>query len=444
MSKVIKKFPKNNNLTSDQNPEVEQKKKSTNQKIEIESCSDSEDIVIESCSESEINQTKIAQKISTVGESDDDTDLSDTNFGSESDSNSDKSEIMDSSGNKIISYNNNPVISGNKKIDIANNINFNDGSQLTFDDIGLYHIKYNTNYKKNLIFDNNVNIVDKDEINMAVCNSYRASTIVDDKTLEVQKRTKGCIANIYTQDLKVKHEDKLPSLQQTDLNLQTVITQNPAHKFTSSLIVPPNIPINHGFERLSQNTLWALSHAFNISIFGGSYSGGANSKSSLSGNEETIYPYNPKKTDRVGPLDWSFVVAMMKTNFYKAIIFNHYGVSEQYKYFKSCPFRKVKIFGENGEIVMEHENYDQYNFLNTIKDKTQHVYKMDHIRKFILDLVNNGVRFILLNVKYDLASNQTDDEIFKKYCYAHSVNIRFEHNKITVIATEEIEQKKVK
>jgi hypothetical protein len=436
-------------MNKKQKKNINNKQSKKNECFLIDSCSDNDDFVINKITKS--NKKTIVKEIDNESfdeNSDSDPDLKKNNKNLNKSNNKsniksnnksiNKSNIKSNiksnnnltpnnnlnNNNTAINYINNPVVGSTKLGDLMNNINFNDGSQLTFDDISLWHIKCNTNYKKDLIFENNYNIVDKDEINMSVCNSYRQSTIIDDKNLEINKKTKGCIINIYTQDLKIKHEDKLPTLQQIDVNLQTIINQNPTHKFTSVLIVPPYLTINQGFERLSQNTLWSLSHAFNITIFGGSYS---------VNNDDVFFPYHPNKShNRIGPLDMSFIIAMIKTNFNKIVIFNHYGINEQYKYYNSCPFKKVRIFNDDGEFIMNNNDYEQYKNLNTIIDKSQHVYKMGNVRKFILDLINNDIKILILNIKYDLSSDQDGNEIFVNYCNKYNINVRFEYNRIIV------------
>jgi hypothetical protein len=361
-------------------------------------------------------QKKVLKKENTESESDDYTE-----------NNNDKKENTNNDNKKLTSYNPNQL-QDPKEIDRmirAGHEKFDDFSQLAFEDMAIYFIKHNTDYKKELKFDANDNIIEKDEINMAVVNSYRPSTIVNSKDLAMQKKTKGCSVCIYTQDLKSKHEDKLYLVQQTDVNLQAIKYHNQTHRFLSSMTVPPNMTINLAFDRLCQNTLWMLSHAFVINIFGGSYSYPDDSSDFISSQE-------PIQPDRIGPLDWSFVSAVVKTNYCRVVVFNHYGSEEQYKYFRSCPFRRIQFFDENGNFMTNNKKCEQYSNLNKIYDKSQYVYRMDHVRKLIFDLINNGVRYILLNLKYDLESDMENEELFKQLCHYHNIHVIFQKDKITV------------
>ena len=191
------------------------------------------------------------------------------------------------------------------------------------------------------------------------------------------------------------------------------------------MTVPPNMTINIAFDRLCQNTLWMLSHAFVINIFGGSYSYPDDS-SDLISSQDPIQP------ERIGPLDWSFVSAVMKTNYCRVVVFNHYGTDEQYKFFRSCPFRRIQFFDENGNFAIDNKKCEQYSYINTIRDDTQYVYRMDHVRKFIIELINNGVRFILLHLKYDLETDMESEKLFKKICHQHHIHVIFQKDKITV------------
>jgi hypothetical protein len=117
-------------------------------------------------------------------------------------------------------------------------------------------------------------------------NSYTSLTIMNAKNPEVSERTKGLVSLVYTQDLKLKHEDRFLFNFTTLANLEDIKRKHPLDRFTAQIVVPPKRTILEGFERLLENTLSQIANAFVIRVFGGSL---------LDPNsDENLLPYIPK------------------------------------------------------------------------------------------------------------------------------------------------------
>ena len=105
-------------------------------------------------------------------------------------------------------------------------------------------------------------------------NSYSSITIMnskDSKDEELCNRAKNVVAKVFTQDLKVKHEDRFLTSSSTISNLNYIKFKNPEDKFISQIIIPPGETFMTGFKKLLENTLCQISSGVDLIVFGGSF-----------------------------------------------------------------------------------------------------------------------------------------------------------------------------
>jgi hypothetical protein len=297
--------------------------------------------------------------------------------------------------------------------------------------------KINKNFKKDLYYndiDINDNEEDEDHVNMN--NTYSNLTIANAKNMKIYNETSGCITSTYTQDLRLQHEDRFLLHVSTIGNLDLIRRLNPTHRYTSCVIVPPNRTINDGIHRLTENTLSQLSHAVNITVFGGSYCFEEMENDKMI---DKCVPYNyNEKVDCSSPIDIVYMAENIKSFYNQILVFNHFGREEQYQYFLKNPLKKIMFFDIDGNISYENDVFDQYQTINNIEDKTQHIYDYKILCRMIQYIYRNGYQKIIINVKYDYENaikKMNDEEApndAKTYFLKKNIVVQFKKNQILV------------
>lgn len=261
---------------------------------------------------------------------------------------------------------------------------------------------------------------DEDHVN--ICNTYSPVTIGNAKDYKVYEETSGCLTSTYTQDLKLQHEDRFLFHLMTVTNLNTVRYQNPTHRFTSSIIVPPNKTIHDGMVRLIENTLAQHSDAFIITIFGRSY---------LTREEEyetigdKLIPCNKNLDRGTDPVDLGYVLGNICSFSHQILVFNHYGSSEQYSYFLNNPVKRTIFFDSEGETLSD-SNTDQYSKINEIEDLTQYTYSPLVLLRSIRNLLRRGYSKLIFHVKYENIQEHEDFKRFDLYFSRKGINVKYD------------------
>jgi hypothetical protein len=300
--------------------------------------------------------------------------------------------------------------------------------------------KIGVNMKKDLDYDNNNNITEIDENHVNISNTYSASTILNAKNPIVDEETKGCITSTYTQDLKLQHEDRFLMAMSTLSNLRVIRYNNPSHKYTSNIIVPPNKTLHEGMVRLIENTLSQMSNAFVINVFGGSY---LTLESEFDTVGDKYMPYD-KNIDRGNPADLAFILSSIKSLEHQILIFNHFGREDQYQHFLTNPFKRISLFDQSGNISFVHKILEQYERINDVDDHSQYIYDFRILSRSIQLLYREGFELIIFNVNYNYnnVKNQLSYENNHKYYDKKGIQVEYKKNQI-IITIKDNKYKKV-
>ena len=158
-------------------------------------------------------------------------------------------------------------------------------------------------------------------------NSYTKLTIMNAKDNEICKETQSTIAKVYTQDYKLKHEDRFLFSMTTMSNLTQIKAENETDVFTSQLIIPPGQTFLTGFKRLLENTLCQISEYVDVIVFGGTVI-----KNNMG---EEVEPYNHKIHKEKEEKDASDLAFMNANIVHKIkpshIRFSHFGVEQNFE-----------------------------------------------------------------------------------------------------------------
>jgi hypothetical protein len=225
-------------------------------------------------------------------------------------------------------------------------------------------------------------------------NTYSEITIRNAKNKELCKKTKYCITRVYTQDLYNQHEDRFLFAAATMSHLNMLATINPTHRWTSEIIIPPTELISSGFERLLENTLSQISHAFNVISYGGA-------KFGIEDSDDNFY--NITENNYTDAADYTFLISNMVLKVPVQVVrFCHYGRKEHWDYHNKINDKnpKMKFFDFEGKINTSFINEeDPY---SNILDETQPIYSLKLIlgAGFHAFQNNNKLKYMDLHVKY--------------------------------------------
>jgi hypothetical protein len=269
-----------------------------------------------------------------------------------------------------------------------------------------------------------------DEDHFHISNTYSAMTIMNAKNPETYNVTNGCLTSIYTQDLNLQHEDRFLLHPCTLANLKVIRYQNPTHRYTSNMIIPPDKVIHNGMVRLIENTLAQISNAFIITVFGGTY---LTNESEYDTIGDKFMPFDDN-VDRGDPVDLGYIVGNIQSFEHEILVFNHFGRSQQYKYFLEHPFKRTCFFDEKGNINNNFNNLEQYSRLFNVSDDTEFYYDPIIIFRAIREFYRKGYLHIILNIKYNLEGlmNDVSFERFNKYFTDRNINVKYQQNSVII------------
>jgi hypothetical protein len=264
--------------------------------------------------------------------------------------------------------------------------------------------------------------IEIDEEHTKICNTYSNSTIMNAKNFQIEEETRGCLTSTYTQDLRLCHEDRFLFQQTTLTNLKAIRYQNPDHKYTSNIIVPPEKTVQDGMTRLIENTLAQHSDAFIITVFGGSY---LTKEEEFETVGDKFMPYD-ENVDRGDPCDLGYVLGNIQSFSHQILVFNHYGCREQYSYFLNNPLKRTCFFDEAG-CTLEEFDLDQYKVMCKIEDTTQYAYSSLILLRAIREFLRKGYRKLIFHVKYDYENLFicADYKRFEMYFARKNVTVKY-------------------
>ena len=260
-------------------------------------------------------------------------------------------------------------------------------------------------------------MIDTDEYNPSTApNSYTKLTIMNAKDKEVCEETNYTIAKVYTQDLKIKHEDRFLLSFTTMSNLADIKRKNPDDIFTSQMIIPPNQTILSGFNRLLENTLSQISKNIDIIIFGGSVC--------VDEISEKVVPYDYENSKE--PIDLPFVVGNIIHKIYPTNVrISHFGYNENYK-----EMLEIKDYA-----LLKNDATKVFNILdniNIVNDDTRYEYDLRYLCNAMFSIISKAklsrVEFL---VKYKI-TDKDDFNSFKDATEKYGYSVVLENNKLIV------------
>lgn len=265
-------------------------------------------------------------------------------------------------------------------------------------------------------------MIDSDEYNPSTANnSYSHITIMNAKNEEVCEETKDTIAKVYTQDFKIKHEDRFLFSATTMSNLYDIKMKNPNDIFTLQMIIPPNQTIMTGYKRLLENTLCQVSHYVDVVIFGGSVT--------VDEISEDTMPYNYKdmnhQDDKI--IDLPFMIGnIIHKIFPSHVRFSHFGVNEHYN-----ELLKVKNYALLKNDVTK--SFDILDNINNIDDNTRYEYDLRYLCHVMFSIISKKkLNRVELLVQYKIV-DMDDFTSFKDATEKYGYKVMLESNKFTVL-----------
>ena len=260
-------------------------------------------------------------------------------------------------------------------------------------------------------------MIDSDNYNPSTAkNSYSKITIMNAKNEEVCEETKNTVTKVYTQDLKLKHEDRFLLSASTMGNLYDIKRKNPKDIFTTQLIIPPNMTIDVGYKRLLENTMCQISHYVDVIVFGGSVT--------VDEISEDTMPYNYK--NNIEPIDLPFMIGnIIHKIFPSHVRFSHFGVNENYN-----ELLKIKDYALLKNDVTK--SFDILENINNIDDNTRYEYDLRFLCHAVYDIISkkklNRVELLVRYKTVDIDDFTSFKEATEKYGY----RVMLESNKFTV------------
>lgn len=241
-------------------------------------------------------------------------------------------------------------------------------------------------------------------------NSYSNLTILESKDKTITDET---VAKVYTQDLKIKHEDKFLLNATTLSNLLHI---KPKGIFTIQIILPPNNTFRIVLKRLLENTLCQISNYLDAIIFGGTIL-----KDDFS---DATLPYN--HNDKIQPVDLSFtignIVHKVGISYFR---FSHFGVDSQY-----AELLKIKDYALlKSDVTKSFEILDN---INNIEDNTRYEYDLTYLCRMMHYIISKKkLNRIELLVKYKIVDIE-DFNSFKKATEEYGYIVDLKYNKFII------------
>jgi len=267
-------------------------------------------------------------------------------------------------------------------------------------------------------------MIDSDNYNPSTANnSYSNITILNAKNEEVCEETKNTIAKVYTQDFKLKHEDRFLFGATTMSNLYDIKRKNPKDIFTVQLIIPPNMTIDVGYKRLLENTMCQISHYVDVIVFGGTIPVSEES-------EDTIpYDYKNHKSNSDEPIDLAFMIGnIIQKIFPSCVRFSHFGVNEHYN-----ELLKIKDYALLKNNVMK--SFDILDNINNVSDNTRYEYNLRFLCNAIFSIISkkkiDRVELLVSHKKPDLQEEENYNS-FKEATEQYGYNVMLENNRFIV------------
>lgn len=265
---------------------------------------------------------------------------------------------------------------------------------------------------------------DNDNYNPSTANnSYSNITIMNAKNEEVCEETKNTIAKVYTQDFKIKHEDRFLFSATTMNNLYDIKMKNPNDIFTSQIIIPPHQTIDIGYKRLLENTLCQTSDYVDVIVFGGTIT--VNDES-----EDTIpYDYKKYKPESDEPLDLAFIIGNIVHKIFPSCVrFSHFGVKEQYE-----ELLKIKDYACLKNDVSK--PFSILDDINNVSDDSRYTYNLRYLCNVMFSIISKKKldRVELLAKHRELDSQEKENyDSFKEATEKYGYRVTLESNKFTV------------
>jgi len=238
-------------------------------------------------------------------------------------------------------------------------------------------------------------------------NSYSSITIINSKDEELCNRAKNVVAKVFTQDLKVKHEDRFLTSLSTISNLNYIKCKNPGDKFISQMIIPPGETFMTGFEKLLENTLCQISSGVDLIVFGGTV---------LQDDSDITLPYTPGKE----AVDLLFLIGNIIEKVYPTTVrFAHFGVNENYN-----ELLKMKDYA-----LLKSDNLSSIN----TDDSSRYEYDLKYLCHCVYRIVKGKkINKLELLVKYKI-TDADDFNAFKEATEKYGYKISLEQYKFTAI-----------
>ena len=245
-------------------------------------------------------------------------------------------------------------------------------------------------------------------------------TISNAKNKKLCDLTKSTTAKVYTQDLKLKHEDRFLFAFTTMSNLNDIKRTNPNDIFISQLIIPPGQTILSGFSRLLENTLSQISSQLDVIVFGGTSVLDENRE-----DDENAIPYDYQNA-KSEPFDLAFSIGnIIHKIFPKHIRFSHFGTKQNYnKLLETHDYAQLKNNVTKSSDILDN--------INLIPDDSRYEYDLRFLTHAMFDVIskNNPCRIELL-VKYKIV-DMDDFNSFKTATEANGYSVLLSDNKFLI------------